>query len=47
MTRALMILLLLAAVSALDIDTRLQKRYEKFRSMGRLGIEFVDESAKL
>jgi acetyl-CoA carboxylase carboxyl transferase subunit alpha len=37
----------LAAVSALDIDTRLQKRYEKFRSMGRLGIEFVDESAKL
>ena len=32
----------LAAVSALDTNTRLNKRYEKFRSMGRLGIEFVD-----
>jgi len=36
----------LAAVSALAIDTRLQKRYEKFRNMGRLGLEFVDQSAK-
>lgn len=35
----------LAAVSALDIDARLQKRYEKFRNMGRLGLEFVDQSA--
>ena len=35
----------LAAVSALSIDTRLQKRYEKFRNMGRLGVEFVDQRA--
>src|SRR5438105_7546160 len=28
----------LAEVSALDPDSRLQKRYDKFRSMGRLGI---------
>jgi acetyl-CoA carboxylase carboxyl transferase subunit alpha len=35
----------LAAVSALDTNTRLNKRYEKFRSMGRLGIEFVDEGS--
>jgi acetyl-CoA carboxylase carboxyl transferase subunit alpha len=34
----------LAAVSALSIDTRLQKRYEKFRNMGRLGLEFIDQS---
>ena len=33
----------LAAVSALDTNTRLQKRYDKFRNMGRLGIEFVDQ----
>jgi acetyl-CoA carboxylase carboxyl transferase subunit alpha len=32
----------LAAVSALDVDARLQQRYEKFRNMGRLGLEFVD-----
>src|SRR6266566_1542183 len=31
----------LAQVSALDRDTRLKSRYDKFRSMGRLGIEFV------
>lgn len=36
----------LAAVSALDIDTRLQRRYEKFRNMGRLGLEFIDEAAR-
>jgi acetyl-CoA carboxylase carboxyl transferase subunit alpha len=33
----------LAAVSALDTNTRLQKRYDKFRNMGRLGIEFIDQ----
>jgi acetyl-CoA carboxylase carboxyl transferase subunit alpha len=36
----------LAAVSALDVDARLQKRYDKFRNMGRLGIEFIDETAR-
>jgi acetyl-CoA carboxylase carboxyl transferase subunit alpha len=35
----------LAAVSDLDIDTRLQKRYNKFRNMGRLGLEFIDEGS--
>jgi acetyl-CoA carboxylase carboxyl transferase subunit alpha len=35
----------LADVSALDTDTRLNRRYEKFRNMGRLGIEFVDGGA--
>ncbi len=33
----------LAEVSALDVDERLQRRYDKFRSMGRLGIEFIDQ----
>lgn len=33
----------LREVSALDSATRLERRYEKFRNMGRLGIEFVDE----
>ena len=33
----------LAEVMALDSATRLQRRYEKFRNMGRLGIDFVDE----
>jgi len=33
----------LLAVTALDKPTRLEQRYEKFRNMGRLGIEFVDE----
>jgi acetyl-CoA carboxylase carboxyl transferase subunit alpha len=37
----------LTAVSSLSIDTRLQKRYEKFRNMGRLGLEFVDQSTNL
>jgi acetyl-CoA carboxylase carboxyl transferase subunit alpha len=37
----------LTAVAALDTETRLQRRYEKFRNMGRLGIEFVDQSQKL
>jgi acetyl-CoA carboxylase carboxyl transferase subunit alpha len=35
----------LADVSALDSEARLAARYDKFRSMGRLGIDFVDESA--
>jgi acetyl-CoA carboxylase carboxyl transferase subunit alpha len=34
----------LAEVSALDSQARLDKRYEKFRNMGRLGYEFVDEA---
>jgi hypothetical protein len=33
-------------VSGLGIDERLQKRYDKFRNMGRLGLEFVDEGAR-
>src|SRR5216684_523339 len=33
----------LAEVSALDGETRLAARYDKFRNMGRLGIDFVDE----
>jgi acetyl-CoA carboxylase carboxyl transferase subunit alpha len=35
----------LAEVSALDNEARLAKRYEKFRNMGRLGVDFVDEAA--
>jgi len=35
----------LAEVKALDKDTRLSLRYQKFRNMGRLGIDFVDEGA--
>jgi acetyl-CoA carboxylase carboxyl transferase subunit alpha len=35
----------LAAVNALDAATRLDRRYEKFRNMGRLGVEFVDEGS--
>jgi acetyl-CoA carboxylase carboxyl transferase subunit alpha len=34
----------LAEVSALDTQARLDKRYDKFRNMGRLGFEFVDEA---
>jgi len=33
----------LREIAALDSGTRLARRYEKFRNMGRLGIEFVDE----
>jgi acetyl-CoA carboxylase carboxyl transferase subunit alpha len=33
----------LAEVSGLDRDARLQRRYDKFRNMGRLGVDFVDE----
>ena len=36
----------LAEVSALDSENRLAQRYEKFGSMGRVGIDFVDESAQ-
>lgn len=35
----------LAEVAALPDEVRLQRRYEKFRNMGRLGIDFIDESA--
>ena len=35
----------LGEVSALDSATRLKQRYDKFRGMGRLGVEFVDEGA--
>jgi acetyl-CoA carboxylase carboxyl transferase subunit alpha len=33
----------LAEVSAEPDDVRLQHRYEKFRNMGKLGVDFVDE----
>jgi acetyl-CoA carboxylase carboxyl transferase subunit alpha len=33
----------LAQVSALDRETRLRLRYDKFRNMGQLGVDFVDE----
>jgi hypothetical protein len=32
----------LTEVSALDSDTRLGRRYEKFRNMGRVGIDFSE-----
>jgi acetyl-CoA carboxylase alpha subunit len=35
----------LEEVGALDSATRLTRRYEKFRNMGRLGVEFVDEGS--
>jgi acetyl-CoA carboxylase carboxyl transferase subunit alpha len=35
----------LAEVTALEGEERLSKRYAKFRSMGRLGTDFVDETA--
>jgi acetyl-CoA carboxylase carboxyl transferase subunit alpha len=34
----------LAAVSALDSDARLRRRYEKFRAMGRVGTDFVEDA---
>jgi acetyl-CoA carboxylase carboxyl transferase subunit alpha len=34
----------LAEVSALDSASRLEARYAKFRAMGRLGVDFVDET---
>jgi acetyl-CoA carboxylase carboxyl transferase subunit alpha len=33
----------LLEVSALDSETRLTRRYEKFRGIGRIGVDFVDE----
>jgi acetyl-CoA carboxylase carboxyl transferase subunit alpha len=33
----------LREVSALDSEVRLTRRYDKFRNMGRMGIDFVDE----
>ena len=32
----------LAEVTAMTSDARLEARYEKFRNMGRLGIDFTD-----
>src|SRR5205085_2942205 len=33
----------LTELDALDGNTRLERRYDKFRAMGRLGVDFVDE----
>jgi acetyl-CoA carboxylase carboxyl transferase subunit alpha len=33
----------LAETSALDVRTMLDRRYDKFRNMGRLGFEFIEE----
>ena len=33
----------LGEVAAQDSETRLARRYDKFRNMGRLGVDFVDE----
>jgi acetyl-CoA carboxylase carboxyl transferase subunit alpha len=33
----------LAELGALDPETRLARRYDKFRVMGKLGVDFVDE----
>jgi acetyl-CoA carboxylase carboxyl transferase subunit alpha len=35
----------LEAASTPDVDARLARRYEKFREMGRLGADFVDEES--
>jgi acetyl-CoA carboxylase carboxyl transferase subunit alpha len=35
----------LAKITALDSRTRLDRRYEKFRRMGRAGVDFIDEDA--
>ena len=37
----------LGEVSALDGEARLALRYDKFRGMGRLGVEFIDEGDEL
>jgi acetyl-CoA carboxylase carboxyl transferase subunit alpha len=34
----------LAEVAATDTQTRLEQRYDKFRNMGRLGFEFIEEA---
>jgi acetyl-CoA carboxylase carboxyl transferase subunit alpha len=35
----------LREVTALDSETRLARRYDKFRNMGRMGIDFIDDQA--
>src|SRR5262249_51231732 len=35
----------LGELAPLDSDARLGRRYDKFRNMGRLGIDFVDEGS--
>ena len=35
----------LGEVSAVDSDTRLVRRYDKFRNMGRLGVDFIEEGS--
>jgi len=35
----------LSDICGLDGETRLQQRYDKFRNMGRLGVDFVDEGS--
>jgi acetyl-CoA carboxylase carboxyl transferase subunit alpha len=35
----------LEELTAIDAETRLARRYEKFRTMGRLGVDFVDEGS--
>jgi len=35
----------LAEVSALDGETRLARRYDKFRNMGQLGVDFADQGS--
>jgi acetyl-CoA carboxylase carboxyl transferase subunit alpha len=35
----------LGEVTALDRETRLAQRYDKFRNMGRLGVDFVDQGS--
>ncbi len=36
----------LAESAAQPTEVRLQRRYDKFRNMGRLGIDFVDDNGK-
>jgi acetyl-CoA carboxylase alpha subunit len=33
----------LEEISAVDSSTRLDRRYDKFRGMGRVGVDFVEE----
>ena len=35
----------LGEVRAIDSETRLARRYDKFRNMGRLGIDFIEEGS--
>ncbi len=35
----------LAEIAGFDAETRLRLRYDKFRQMGRLGVDFVDEGS--